>query len=273
LWLQEKNQHVLFYLYFGLPLRFDCRDEIDCTLLDFRAFYRYPRSIDRNTGTTAVLSVIDDMCKKNAKGLLRKTGCHYSREDRMEEGHVYKNVLGRRVIIAIPIIFMVMAAIFLLMVVPSRYEFKVTKGHLGLWITSGGWLNDQQSKVFGSVPVGNADFGNLLGRSFETETEALKALSSLTTTGTRDRQEKLIPLEKQIAGLYTDLVAYHRVAKELDLPGKDDNVKGLQDWLNYYMAKLASEPKKAAGSETFPYELLDRSSEGTTGKTLEGKKK
>ena len=92
--------------------------------------------------------------------------------------------------------------------------------------------------------------------------------------GIRDRQEKLIPLEKQIAGLYTDLVAYLRVAKELDLPGKDDNVEGLQDWLNYYMAKLeqASKAKRVTGSETFPYEMLNRSSENTTGKSVGSKK-
>jgi hypothetical protein len=193
----------------------------------------------------------------------------------MEEGHVYKNLLGRKIIIAVPIIFVVMAVIFMVMELPSRYQFKVTNGQLGLWITSGGWLTTQQSKAFATVPVGNADFGNLLGQSFETEIEALKALSSLATTGIRDRQEKLIPLEKQIAGLYTDLAAYLRVAKELDLPGKDDNEEGLQDWLNYYMAKLqqASKAQRVKGNETFPYEMLNRSSEGATGKTVEGKKK
>jgi hypothetical protein len=193
----------------------------------------------------------------------------------MEEGQEYKNVLGRRVILVIPIVFMVMAVMVVLMLVPTRYQFKVSNGQLGLWITKGGWLIAQQSKAFGTIPVGNADFGNLRGQSFETEIEALKALSSLATTGIKDREEKLIPLEKQIAGLYTDLVAYLRVAQELDLAGKDDNVEVLQNWLNHYMAKLQRAPKakRVAGSETFPYEMLDRSSDGATGKTVEGKKK
>jgi hypothetical protein len=193
----------------------------------------------------------------------------------MEEGQEYKNVLGRRVILVIPIVFMVMAVMVVLMLVPTRYQFKVSNGQLGLWITRGGWLIAQQSKAFGTIPVGNADFGNLPGQSFETEIEALKALSSLATTAIKDREEKLIPLEKQIAGLYTDLVAYLRVAQELDLAGKDDNVEVLQDWLNHYMAKLqrASKAKRVTGSETFPYEMLGKSSEGATGKTVEGKKK
>jgi hypothetical protein len=123
--------------------------------------------------------------------------------------------------------------------------------------------------------VGTADFENLLNQSFETETEGLKALTSLATAGIKDREEKLIPLEKQIAGLYVDLVAYRRVAKELDLAEKDDNVGALQDWLNHYAAKLqrASKAKGVTGSETFPYEMVGRSSEGATGKAVESKKK
>jgi hypothetical protein len=193
----------------------------------------------------------------------------------MEERQEYKSILGRRVVLVIPVVFIFMAVMVVLMLVPTRYQFKVCNGQLGLWITKGGWLISQQSKAFGTVPVGNADFGNLVDQSFETEIEALKALSSLATTGIKDREEKLIPLEKQIAGLYTDFVAYLRVAQELDLAGKDDNVEVLQDWLNYYMAKLqrASRSKRVTGSETFPYEMVGRSSEGATGKTVEGKKK
>ena len=62
----------------------------------------------------------------------------------MEEGNAYKNVLGRRVIIAIPIIFVIMAVLFLLMAIPPRYQFKVTNGPLALdhqW-----WMADCSTK-------------------------------------------------------------------------------------------------------------------------------
>jgi hypothetical protein len=193
----------------------------------------------------------------------------------MEERQEYKSIMGRRVILVVPIVFIVMVAMVMFMFVPMRYQFKVINGELGLWIARGGWLISQQSKAFGTVAVGNADLGSLLDRSFETEMEAVKALSSLVTAGIADREEKLITLEKQIVVLYTDLVAYLGVVKELNLAGKDDNVEVLQDWLNYYMAKLqrTSKVKRVTGSETFPYEMLGRPLEGATGKTVESKMK
>jgi hypothetical protein len=44
----------------------------------------------------------------------------------MEEGQEYKSIFGRRVLIVVPIVCIFMAVMVVLMLVPTRYQFKVS---------------------------------------------------------------------------------------------------------------------------------------------------
>lgn len=178
----------------------------------------------------------------------------------MAEQQPTKSLIGRGVIIVIPLIIIVM---LVLIMFPTRYYYKVSDGQLSLWVGKLGWLDSQESKALNPIPVGNADFSQLTQQSFETESEALSAIGSLITTRIEEEKTKVLPLEKQLADVYKQLLGYLKAAQRIGLQENADEIAAVEGWLNHYQVRLqqehAAKSRGITGSETFPYEMVSRS--------------
>lgn len=177
----------------------------------------------------------------------------------MADKETTKSLLGRGVIIVFPLVII---AMLVLIMFPTRYYYKVGDGQLSLWVGKIGWLDAQQSKALEPIPVGTADFKDLTQQSFETESEALNAIGSLISARIVAEKEKLYPLEKQLADIYKELLGYLKAAQRIGLQHDENEIEVVQGWLDRYQARLqrehAARTKGITGSETFPYEMASR---------------
>jgi len=191
-------------------------------------------------------------------------------DDEMAENEPTKSLIGRGVIIVVPLVIIVMLVLILF---PTRYYYKVSDGQLSLWVGKLGWLDSQQSKALDPIPVGSADFAQLTQQSFETESEALSAIGSLITTRIEEEKEKVYPLEKQLADVYKELLGYLKAAQKIGLQENGDEIAAVEGWLNHYQVRLQQEhtarSQRVTGSETFPYEMVSRSAEKGPAKAVE----
>ena len=193
----------------------------------------------------------------------------------MAEKETTKSLLGRGVIIVLPLVIIVM---LVLIMFPTRYYYKVGDGQLTLWVGKLGWLDAQQSKALEPIPVGTADFSDLTQQSFETESEALNAIGSVVMTRIDAAEEKLYPLEKQLADIYKELLGYLKAAQRIGLQDDENEIAVVQGWLDSYQARLKQQhtarAKRITGSETFPYEMVSRPGEKAPAKSesVEAKK-
>ena len=164
----------------------------------------------------------------------------------MAETQPGRSLIGRGVIIVLPVLIIVM---FVFVMFPTRYYYKVKDGELNLMVGKLGWIDSKRSKALDPIPVGNADFSELTRQSFDTENEAFSAISSVIVSGIEEQREKLYPLEKQLADAYRHLLGYLRAAQRMGLQHDSLEAQEAQAWLDRYNARLSTQPGRATSSK------------------------
>jgi hypothetical protein len=174
----------------------------------------------------------------------------------MEERQPGRSLIGRGVIIVLPAIIIIMLVFIMF---PTRYYYKVKDGELNLMVGKLGWIDSQRSKALDPIYVGNADFSDLTKQSFETENEALSAISSVIASGIEEEREKLYPLEKQLADSYRHLLGYLRAAQRIGLQHDPAEAQEAQAWLDRYNARITTQQRRETSAK--PATQVERSAD------------
>jgi hypothetical protein len=161
----------------------------------------------------------------------------------MAERQPGRSLIGRGVIIVLPVIIIIMLVFVMF---PTRYYYNVKDGELNLMVGKLGWIDSQRSKVLDPIPVGNTDFSDLTRRSFQTENEALYAISSVITSSIEEERKKLYPLEKQLADSYRRFLGYLRAGQRIGLEHDPAEAQEAQAWLDLYNTRIIAQQGRAA---------------------------
>lgn len=157
------------------------------------------------------------------------------KEHTMDESPVspfsYGNPFGRKVIVALPVIVLVMIALAAFVALPERCYFTVSHGELCLVSGKIGWLYEQQSRAMDPVPVKDLDVQELTSKTFNNESDALAVMKAFFEKRVEEGQATVLPKEKELVNLYRVLLRDMKAAQVAGAQGLDKNIEVLQGWL------------------------------------------
>lgn len=154
-----------------------------------------------------------------------------------------ERMLGRRVIVILPIFVALVAATLMYMAMPVRYFFTVQDGEMCMMAGRLSWLGTQRCQVMDPIPVEGMNVESLTTQVFETQADGLAVLRSFFLKRIQHQAQELLPLERELVRPYATLVKDLKGARSAGADGLDRQISVLQGWLDIYAKKseLASE--------------------------------
>lgn len=150
-----------------------------------------------------------------------------------------QRLVGRKIVIVLPVIIIIAAIILTFTVLPKSYYFTVRAGELYLVRgSSSGWIFSQRSSAMEPFSVKGLDLKGITGVAFKTQDEAMNVLRSSFQKRVHEQSEALLVKEKELADAYSDLLRDLTGAKAAGTPGLDKNIEVLKGWLEIYNTKM-----------------------------------
>ncbi|MCX5883065.1 MAG: hypothetical protein NTU74_15070 [Deltaproteobacteria bacterium] len=150
-----------------------------------------------------------------------------------------QRLVGRKIVIVLPVIIIIAAIILTVTVLPKSYYFTVRAGELYLVRgSSSGWIFSQRSSAMEPFSVKGLDLKGITGVAFKTQDEAMNVLRSSFQKRVHEQSEALLVKEKELADAYSDLLRDLTGAKAAGTPGLDKNIEVLKGWLEIYNTKM-----------------------------------
>ena len=152
-----------------------------------------------------------------------------------------QRLVGRKIVIVLPVIIIIAAIILAFTVLPKSYYFTVRAGELYLVRgASSGWVFSQRSSALEPFSVKGLDLKGITGVAFKTQDEAMNVLRSSFQKRVLEQSDALLVKEKELADAYSDLLRDMTGAKATGTPGLEKNIEVLKGWLEIYNAKVKS---------------------------------
>ncbi len=158
--------------------------------------------------------------------------------DFISGGGTGHNLLGRRIIIVLPVVLIFMIVFFLFMSLPVRYYYKMEHGQLYLKTAKMGWLDESTSKAFRPVPVEGLGPQDIPTQVFETESEALKALREQFSAAAEKQCLETFELEKNLVKPYQSLLTKFTIAHAAGAAEYGREMMVLKGWLQMHAEKM-----------------------------------
>jgi hypothetical protein len=150
-----------------------------------------------------------------------------------------QRLVGRKIVIVLPVIILIAAIILTFTVLPKSYYFTVRADELYLVRgSSSGWVFSQRSSAMEPFSVKGLDLKGITGVAFKTQDEAMGVLRSSFQKRVQGQSEALLVKEKEMANAYFDLLRDMIGAKASGTPGLEKNIEVLKGWLEIYNAKV-----------------------------------
>ncbi len=152
-----------------------------------------------------------------------------------------QRLVGRKIIIVLPVIILIAAIILTFTALPKSYYFTVRAGDLYLVRgSSSGWVFSQRSSALEPFSVKGLDLKGITGVAFKTQDDAMNVLRSFFQKRVQEQSEVLLVKEKELVNAYSDLLRDITGAKAAGTPGLEKSIEVLKGWLEIYNAKLKS---------------------------------
>ncbi len=155
--------------------------------------------------------------------------------------YLQQRLIGRKVIIILPVIAILAAIISTFMLLPKSYYLKVRDGELFLvegYLSS--WVSSPRSSTMTPFSVKGLDLKGITNVEFETQDEAMDVLRSFFQKRVQAQSEALLVKEKELANAYSDLLRDTAGAKAAGTPGLEKNIEVLKGWIEVYNVKVKS---------------------------------
>jgi hypothetical protein len=162
------------------------------------------------------------------------------------------NLLGRRILVVLPSVVVLMCVFIAFMAAPLRYYFKVSGGNLYLMAGKLAYLDESRSKAFEPVPVEGMDLKDITSQSFESESAALSSIREESAKMAEAQCLQLMEKEKELVAPYKSLLTSLRIAHSAGAAKYARDVDVLKGWLEMYAEKTAKmksaeKPQAVAG--------------------------
>mgnify|MGYP000868642170 FL=1 len=142
-----------------------------------------------------------------------------------------RHLLGRRIIIVLPLIILTIVVLGLAMSLPTRYYFKACDGKIGLRESKVPVLWGMQSQVVQPFAANPANFKELLGKRFDSAEDALTALRECSMAKLEENHDKILDMEAEMIGPYTSYLGYLGGAQAAGVQGFEKEIAALETWL------------------------------------------
>jgi len=150
-----------------------------------------------------------------------------------------QRLVGRKIVIILPVIILIAAIILTFTVLPKSYYFSVRAGELYLVRGSSScWVLSQRSSAMEPFSVKGLDLKGITGVAFKTQDEAMNVLRSSFQKRVQEESEALLVKEKELANAYSDLLRDMTGAKAAGTPGLEKNIEVLKGWLEIHNARV-----------------------------------
>lgn len=156
-----------------------------------------------------------------------------------------QHLIGRKIVIVLPLVVIVAAIILTVSVLPKNYYFSVRGGDLYLvrGVSSCPVLS-QRSADMAHFSVKGLDLKGITGVAFKTKEQALSVLHDFFQKRVQEESQAVLAKENELAPAYSDLLRDMTGAKAAGMPGLEKNIEVLKGWLEMYHARTA--PASAA---------------------------
>jgi hypothetical protein len=152
-----------------------------------------------------------------------------------------QHLVGRKIVIALPLIVIIAAIILTFTVLPKSFYFTVRTGELYLVRgSSSGWVFSQRSSALEPFSVKGLDLKGITGIAFKTQEQAMEVLRSFFQKRVQEQSDVLLVKEKELSGAYAELLRDLIGAKAAGTPGLEKNIEVLKGWIEIYNAKMKS---------------------------------
>lgn len=157
-----------------------------------------------------------------------------------------QRLMGRTIIIVLPVIILIAAVIATVSSLPKSYYFTVRSGDLCLVRGAmSNWVLSDQSNAFEPFSVKGLDLKGVTGVAFKSQEEAIGVLRGFFQKRVQEQSAAVLSKEKELANLYVDLLRDMTGAKAGGIAGLEKNIEVLKGWLEIYNAKIKSPPPAA----------------------------
>lgn len=159
--------------------------------------------------------------------------------EEMQGGEFFRQerLLGRRIVVILPIFIILMVVTFLFVAMPLRYFFVVQDGDLCLMAGRFTSFGAQRTEILEPIPVQGMDLENLLAQTFETRTDAFAMLRGTLMKRVQDQDAQIYSMEKDLAQPYALQLRYLKGARATGTEGLEKRIAVLQGWLDLYGKK------------------------------------
>lgn len=152
-----------------------------------------------------------------------------------------QHLVGRKIVVVLPIILILAAIIVTFTVLPKSYYFTVKSGELLLVRGPVAcWVVSERSSALEPFSVKGLDLKGITGVAFKTREEAMEVLAGFFQKRVQEQSQALLVKEKELADAYSDLLRDMTGAKAAGTPGLEKNIEVLKGWLEVYNAKVKS---------------------------------
>lgn len=148
------------------------------------------------------------------------------------------NILGRKIVVVLPVVLILMIIIFLFMSLPLRYYYKVEQGQLYLKAGKLGWVDETRSKAFEPVSVEGLNLKEIPSQVFESEGEALAALRKHFTQAVEEECLQMVDLESELVKHYKSLLTKYTIAHSAGVVKYAREITVLKGWLDMHAEKM-----------------------------------
>jgi len=150
-----------------------------------------------------------------------------------------QHLVGRKIVIVLPVIIIIAAVILTFTVLPKSYYFSVRGGDIFLVRgSSSGWVLSQRSSALEPFSVKGLDLKGITGVAFKSQEQAMEVLRGFFQKRVQEQNEALLVKEKELANSYSDLLRDLTGAKAAGTPGLEKNIEVLKGWIEVYNAKV-----------------------------------
>jgi hypothetical protein len=152
-----------------------------------------------------------------------------------------QHLVGRKIVIVLPVIILIAAIIVTVTVLPKSYYFSVQGGKLSLVRGPVAcWVFSQRSSAFEPFSVKGLDLKGITGVAFKTQEQAIEVMRGFFQKRVQEQNEVILAKEKEMANAYADLLRDLTGAKAAGTPGLEKNIEVLKGWLDIHNAKVNS---------------------------------
>lgn len=142
-----------------------------------------------------------------------------------------RHLLGRRIIIVLPLIILTIVVIGAAMTLPMRYYFKACDGKIALQESKVPFLWGMQSNIMQPFAASPADFRELLGMRFKSPEDALAALRECSMKKLEEVHDKILAMEAEMIAPYTTYLGCLGGAQAAGVQGFEKEIAALDAWL------------------------------------------